>query len=300
MRWTDSQSILATILYASIFEYPLTLTEIHRWLIFPFPKPPSIRNYKQVRVIHNQENYYSDKHIYLNVLKRKRREKYSKKKWRIVKDEAKNISMIPGVMLLGISGGLAMNNADEEEDIDLFIICKKGTLWTTRLCVLMLLSKDGRRRRYGIIEERDLLCPNMFISDEFLRLPVKYRDVYTAHEILQMEPVFIRGNTYMSFLQENNWTQHVLPNAWKWRINIAQHHTYVHFSVFAWVGCFIFKLFNGTCKRIQLYIMRDRRTIETVTDTVMRFHPKDMRRKVNKTFKKLLKNYDIPLDSEFF
>lgn len=300
MRWTDSQSILATILYASIFDYPLTVTEIHRWLIFPFSKPPPIHNYQNIQVIQHHEKYYSDNSVYIRVMKRKRREKYSKRKWKIVKEEARKISMIPGVMLLGISGGLAMNNADEEEDIDLFIICKKGTIWTTRLCVLFVLSKDGKRRRYGIIEERDLLCPNMFISDQFLKLPLKYRDVYTAHEILQMEPVFVRGNTYMSFLKENSWTHYVLPNAWKWRIHMAQHYKHVPFSIFTWFGCLFFMLTNDMCKRIQLYIMRDRRTIETVTDTVMRFHPKDMRKKVNTKFSELLKMYDIPLDSDFF
>jgi len=55
----------------------------------------------------------------------------------------------------------------------------------------------------------------MFVSEP--ALPESERDLFSAHEVLQMEPVFDRGNTYKKFLLANKWVKTFLPNAWRYR-----------------------------------------------------------------------------------
>src|SRR3989344_8169404 len=59
----------------------------------------------------------------------------------------KLLSLVPPVKLVGLSGSVAMLNADEDHDIDLFIITAKNRLWTGRFIILILAQLLGLRRR---------------------------------------------------------------------------------------------------------------------------------------------------------
>lgn len=48
------------------------------------------------------------------------------------------LRFIPGVQLVAIGNSLSMNATTEDSDIDLFIITKRGILWTVRLCITVL------------------------------------------------------------------------------------------------------------------------------------------------------------------
>ena len=300
MVWSVGQCILATILYSSLFDYPLTEEEIYRWLISPFSQKSSHITKKHLSKLQQKGTYYSNSHIQQKYWYREKTKKWSHDKWNIAKQAVYFLKFIPSVQLIGISGGLAMDSADKDDDIDLFIICKHKTVWTTRLFVLLILTFMGRRRQFGQKKERDFLCPNMFLSEEYMRLPKTYRDIYTAHEALQMEPLFVRGNTYLKFIHQNNWITDILPNAWKWRVGCAQIMKTQKETLISYVLSYFFFFINIACKYIQLVIMKKHKTTEIVTDSVMRFHPNDMRYDLNKKFINLLKQYKVPLDSQFF
>ena len=53
-------------------------------------------------------------------------------------------------------------------------------------------------------------------------------------------------------------------------------------------------------RKLQLWYMKKRRTNEVITDTALRFHPKDARVWVKKKFAARLKRYHIPLDKVFY
>lgn len=300
MRWTIKHSIQATLLYAGIFEFPLTETEIIRFLITP--KGSKLRYVPTALLngIPHRKRYYSDCDIVKRVALRERRKEISIKKWNIAKQGVQLLSIIPTIHCIGISGGLSMNNADLEDDIDVFIICYEGTIWTTRLVVLIIISLLGKRRKFGDVDEQDLLCANMFMTHNHLRLPYHSQDLYSAHEIVQLKPLFIRGDTYKRFLLENAWVANYVPNAWKWAMgNVQQSHSYsVHIGVV--VGRIICYVLNPLCRLIQLMIMRSHKTNEIITDTVLQFHPDDARSGVRQQFTSLLREHHIPLDSHFF
>jgi hypothetical protein len=61
-----------------------------------------------------------------------------------------------------------------------------------------------------------------------------------------------------------------------------------------------FRLFDFPAKLIQLFYMQHHRSNEVVTDSVLRFHPKDARVWVKREFAARLKGFKIPLDKVFY
>jgi predicted nucleotidyltransferase len=53
----------------------------------------------------------------------------------------------PQIQMVALCNSRAMGEADENSDIDLFIITKKGNLWTARFLVTFVTSFLGVRRR---------------------------------------------------------------------------------------------------------------------------------------------------------
>ena len=57
------------------------------------------------------------------------------------------LELFPHILLVALCNSRAMGEADVNSDIDLFIIAKKGNLWTVRFIVTTLISILGVRRR---------------------------------------------------------------------------------------------------------------------------------------------------------
>jgi hypothetical protein len=106
-----------------------------------------------------------------------------------------------------------LGDADKEDDIDFFIITKKDTLFKTRLLVLLALQLLGLRRKRLEKNPADKICVNFLIDETKLSFSKDKRDIYTAHEILQIKPLFFRDNIYSRFLKANTWVYNFLPNA---------------------------------------------------------------------------------------
>ncbi len=56
-------------------------------------------------------------------------------------------SLFPQIQMVVLCNSRAMGEADENSDIDLFIIAKKGNLWIGRFIVTAITSLLGVRRR---------------------------------------------------------------------------------------------------------------------------------------------------------
>jgi predicted nucleotidyltransferase len=246
---TLEKAIVNTLQYHGLFEYPLERDEIWKYLIFKLP----ITNY-QFSIKHSISNdqftnelkklrenkrvgykrgYYFLTGKEKTVGLRLKREKFSKKKIKIAKKVAKILGKTPWVKMIGISGALAMNNCDEDDDIDLMVITAENKLWTTRFLCVVILELLGVRRRPSDRGFRDKVCLNMLIDETALELgrekPASAkgfgearRNLYTAHEIAQMKMIFDRDNTYKRFLIANKWVRKYLPNAIKTKNLIRQ------------------------------------------------------------------------------
>jgi hypothetical protein len=277
------KAILKTLAYADIFDYPLTLREVHKFLIFnrlsefKFVQATLFRMSaakKRIRTDRTGRFYFLSGRKALIDLRNKR-ERFSQKKLRIARRTASLLKFIPTIKLVGVTGRLAMKNSDDDDDIDLLIISSKGNLWLTRFLVTILLELTGRRRRPEEKRAKDKVCLNMFLSEEGLAVPKNERDLYSAHEVVQMKPLWEKDNTYQKFLKANQWARKYLPDA----IPVGMSNLKSQISNRRKIFTFYFLLFTfeHLAKRVQLWYMQRRRTTEVVTDAYVRFHPRSAR-----------------------
>jgi len=152
------KDILATLCYGDIFNYPLKAGEIEKYLInlksqisngktkSKILKLTIERLIREGKVEKKGEYYFLKEREGIVELREKRR-RWSEEKVEKAKKVANLLKLIPWVKLVGISGALAMENSDEDDDIDLFIITSSGRLWLTRFLVTVLVELVGQRRR---------------------------------------------------------------------------------------------------------------------------------------------------------
>lgn len=296
MRLEDS--ILATLVYSNVFNYPLNFSELHPNLI---GRKTSKKNLEKIlnqlvkkKKIFKFSNFYllsaNDSLIGTRIL----RAKYAEKKIQKARLAAKILSFIPPVKLVGISGAAAVKNAPKEDDIDFFIICAKNTLFTTRFFCTLLLDIFHLRRKPADKNFKDKVCLNMFLAENDLELAP--HDLYLAHEILQMKPIFERDDSHKKFLQENFWVFKFLPN-WPAATYFASWSTSTQ-TKGVLTGKPIFNLLESFLKKIQLKYMARRRTTEIISETKLLFHPEDVHYKVLEEFQNKLEELKILLDKQ--
>ena len=200
-------SIVRAISYADVFDYPLTVEEIHRSLVGQVSTREQVQalldgsrlvpSYLDTR---NAFYFLSGREQILE--ERQRRASASSHLWLQAEEYGRQIARIPFVRMVAVSGALAVDNARPGDDIDFFIVTEANRLWLCRALVIMLVKRAARGG--------DLICPNYFLSTNALTLPE--RDLYTAHEMVQMAP--ISGfDVYREILSQNAWVFQLLPNA---------------------------------------------------------------------------------------
>jgi len=213
------KAILRTLAYADVFSYPLTKEEIRKWLISEDRRQESRKKFAhslklaldscQIRVTDGFYYLHNRKEI---VKLREQREVWSQSKFKIARRVAPWLRFIPWVKMVGVTGALAMANSDQKDDIDLLIITSRDRLWLSRGLIVCFLRLTRLYRRPGKIKNK--ICPNMLLDEKHLAMPKKERDLFSAHEVLQMKPLWERGRTHQRFLRANQWSQKFLPN-WK-------------------------------------------------------------------------------------
>lgn len=286
------KTVLKTLIYAGIFDYPLKAYEIHKWLIgkqaslFQVEKA-LIKLLKKRRIV-NFRGYYFLKNQKGLILKRKNKEEQSKVYFRKVKILSYFLKIVPWIKLVGISGGLALNNASKKDDIDLFIITSQKRIWLSRVLAIIILDLLGVRRkvRMGKSKVAGKICLNIFLQED--KLEQTKKDLYTSHEVLQMKVLWQREGIYSRYLEFNEWAFKFLPN-WigsdtslrgvKGRSNLEKRLPRSQGSLAMTIG-------ENFTKWLQLKIMQKPQGMERIEEGGLYFHPLDYREKILKEFKK--------------
>jgi hypothetical protein len=200
-------AILETVAYADIFDYPLTPSEIQRYLIGVHASPEDISSILECK--HLNGNYLSQTDGYYSlagrefvVEHRRQRARAASALWPVARYYGQLIGSLPFVRMVAVTGSLAADNTEPGSDIDYLIVTAPQRLWLCRLLVIALV-KWAARRGYT-------LCPNYFVSEN--ALAIQERNLFSARELAQMVPV-AGLETYHLMRRANRWTDDYLPNA---------------------------------------------------------------------------------------
>lgn len=275
---TLTNAILATLAYHDIFDYPLTEEEIHKFLVGSRADARKVGKVL-VGLVKNKRVQQKNGLFFLKgrlkiVKLRKSRGAYSKVKLGRARFFSNLLAAVPTVQMVAVSGALAMGNAQKNDDIDLVIVTAKNTLWGTRLLANTILQPF--RRKAGRPHTKDKACLNLFIEESSLK--IRTQNLYSAHEVAQMRPLWQRRNTYNRFLKANSWVKNYLPN---WEGKSAD-------SVFTFPQTGITSAFEKVAKLIQLSYMKKKITTEKIGKHQLFFHPKDTQSWVLKSYVKKL------------
>ena len=267
------QSILATLAYHGIFNYPLNSEEAFKYLIENNSSRDAVKralkDLQSGKYIQKESNFYSLARSKNLSNQRGIRQRYSRDKFRKALFFSKILKLIPTIKLVAISGALAMENSSKSDDIDFVIITSQQRLWTTRLLCNLILLPYKRNPKSNT--QNNKACLNLFISENHLK--ITNENLYTAHEICQMKPVWDQSDTYNRFIKSNLWVKEYLPN---WNPNFKNKSGELlkkHPSALA-------DLLELLARKAQLSYMAKKITNEKILEGQLYFHPKNTQKKV--------------------
>ena len=195
------RAILETLAYSDVFDYPLTLDELHRFLTFPATVAEIQECMLGMKNIAFANGYYflAGRSEIVDI--RKQREENSRKAFRRAMFYGRILGRLPFIRMVALTGSLAMLNLSKNRDMDYMLVAKPGRVWTARAFALLLARVT---RLFG-----DVICPNVIVSENALEW--KVRNLYTAHEFAQMISISGEGVFYRLRVV-NKWVEDVLPN----------------------------------------------------------------------------------------
>jgi hypothetical protein len=200
---TLESAILETLAYSDIFEYPLHLNELYRYL-------PLCTDVEQLLPVLNsldgllgkKDDFYFLAGREKIVEIRKQREAHSQKLLHQALTYGWMLGSLPFIRMVALTGSLAVMNSTKDADFDYMLVTAPNRVWTARAFALLL---NRVTRSFG-----HRLCPNLIVSENALAWST--HDLYSARELCQMKPITGIG-TYRILMKENEWIKDFLPNA---------------------------------------------------------------------------------------
>lgn len=210
------QSLLRTISYFDLANFPLTKEELWRFLWQPPAEKAEdfLVALKHISFLEEKYGYYFLRGQSAQVEKRRQAAALTDTKLEKARQAARLLRMVPFLRAVLVCNSVGREVPKPESDIDFFIVTEANRLWIVRFFTNLLLRLFGWRT-YGA-EQRDRICLSFFVDRTHLDLSpwrVAPDDVHFAYWILQMVPVYDPDNLYQVFLEENRWLKDYLPNA---------------------------------------------------------------------------------------
>jgi len=201
----DAVAIARSVLYASLFEYPLTLAQLRQTLIESTQTPTEIlATYAASALlqasVEHRDGFFFPRGQYALVQERRRREARSRRFLGRHKPLLALISAMPYVRMVALSGSIAHLNLDGGGDLDLFIVTRGRHVWSVTVAVLVLAK---------LLRQRRLLCANFVVSDE--RLALEQQDLFTASQIIHLKPL-AGHDVYCKLVAANPFVTRFYPN----------------------------------------------------------------------------------------
>jgi hypothetical protein len=199
------QAIARSVLYAALFDYPLTLAQLRRTLIESRQTPTEIvgrfrRSAALQALVEFRDGFFFPAGRSDLIDTRRSREARSRAFLAQHRPLLRLIALLPFVELLALSGSVAHLNLERGGDLDLFIVTRGRHVWSTAV-VVVLLAKLLRRRR--------TVCANYIVADDALAF--EPRDLFTANQIIHLKPIAGR-EAFGALLAANPFVRALYPN----------------------------------------------------------------------------------------
>lgn len=201
-----SKSILKTLLYFDIFQYPLMASEVFHHLATNHVTIDQVANeltrLSDQSIIYPVGNYFSIHNNFELASRRLKGNHMAEQSMSIAQKKALLISKFPFVRAVMASGSLSKDYMDEHSDLDFFVITKPNRLWIARM--LLVLYK-----KIFLLNSHKYFCINYYVDE--CHLEIEEKNIFTATELATLIPLYGK-EYYIQLMNANEWAKDYLPN----------------------------------------------------------------------------------------
>jgi len=287
-------NIYATLAYFDIFDYPLTIEEVGKYLLWANAERNELWTFlNNDPFIQRYGDFYFFKGRRPIVDLRREREKVAEKFWKKARKFVPLIQFVPFVRMVAVCNTLAMNNPTAESDIDLFIVAKSGRLFLARTLVTFLMGVLGVRRHGSKVAGR--FCLSFYVTDDSLNLEGVKKDaddIYLPFWLHTLKPVY-GVETWEKLLIENQWIRKYFPRT------VEKVEFWPERRILKWSAAVKEKIWNGKMgNRVEAWLAdkqykRYQRNLKKfgseasviVSEKMLKFHNLDRRREFSEKFR---------------
>jgi len=204
-RPAQERAFLQSVVYAALFDYPLTLPQLCEALIGEEADEAALREWYKASqylqaAVDEQDGYYFPRGRHDLVAARAARERESRKLLRRWSGPLTLLTRLPFVRMVALSGSLAHLNGEADADLDVFVVTSPHRVWSVTVTALLIARLFGWRKR---------LCLNYVVSERALW--VGPADLFSANQIVHLQPITGEA-TYRKFLAANRFVERFYPN----------------------------------------------------------------------------------------
>jgi len=197
-------TIIEPVLYGDIFDFPVTLDEVHRFCRLPISTEQlrlALADEQGAgRIVDEVDGFYVLRGREALVDTRRRRTARSRRAQRRARTLMRFVKYVPFVRGSLMTGSTATDNARQRDDLDYLVLVHPGRMW-------LVFGVLGTLQRLGLGR---VLCVNYYLSVDSLGLTEK--SPYVARELLQALPL-VGGDDVRKLYGDNGWIAEIYPNA---------------------------------------------------------------------------------------
>ncbi|WP_276481977.1 hypothetical protein [Paraflavitalea pollutisoli] len=200
-------SILRTLAWFDLFRYPITANELLYFLdrpATPDALKKSLTQLQASRQVYMLGGFYALHNDPALVIRRRKGNEKATRMLRKAYRIGRLLYCFPFVRAVCISGSLSKCFADEQADIDFFIVTSANRLWIARTAMHVLKKLSycwGGQHSF---------CMNFYIDEQALEIPEQ--NYFTAIEMITLLPVCGEATTN-NMMAANSWIQQYFPAA---------------------------------------------------------------------------------------
>ncbi len=262
--------------YHHFFGQALTLDEVYTWQYGSNYPKDEIKEKLGPLVVKGRLKKVADYYFLPDFdfdLKKQNNCRYqASRKLKLADKSIKQAKLPKEVVFVGVTGSVAAGFALSQDDIDLVIVVKDLSLWLARL-KFHLFNLNLPRRLPGQNQNfQDLICLNLWLEAGRIKFPPS---LYTAHELLNTQPIYDPYNFHSVWLSQNNWLSQFFPV--KYKIKLESTKPAKRFKPIGSASL----IANGLAYLVQRLYMLPKQTKEQVGFRQAFFHKRDYKKQLD-------------------
>lgn len=323
-------TIARTLAWFSLFDYPLTSFDLWKYLYQPDKKYSLIEVEtvlfesrwlaEKIKISGGFYFWFEGKDDTLMIKITQARfldatRKYKKLRWAV-----RYFSLFPFIRAVFACNNLPWHNTSAGSDIDLFIVVEPGTIWLSRLLLVLPFALFKKRPiqnsttpplspSFGLPPPLKLwrtgrgashhsttfdpFCFSFFTTEDnlnFEKLLLQDEDPYFSYWLASLVPVLDRDNLQERLWSENKWLVETLPN-----IFLSTKHNEISPQILPALPLNFLKFFEAPVRWLQYKFLpcelRDaanRNSCVIVSEQMLKFHTNDRRERFRDEWQKIL------------